>query len=184
MRMNLNRTTVRPSPARPVGRALRAAAVGLLLATASAEPGWAAAEALPPVLADEVAIAERLLAWSCLSVGAGTLLMLHPAPPVRDFGLQQFVWGAIDGGLALWGLDTLPGRARKPLDEGAERAALQRLLALNAGLDVGYLALGAALAREPALLGHGLGVIVQGGFLLAFDSWHAWHLGPRRAETP
>jgi hypothetical protein len=52
---------------------------------------------------------------------------------------------------------------------------LRRVLLLNAGLDVGYLAAGAALVLAPAarargLRGDGLAVLVQGGFLLVLDT--------------
>ena len=88
-------------------------------------------------------------------------------------GRQHALWGAVDGALAASGLLRSPDRRRAP----AERAArLRRLLLVNAGLDVGYLAVGAALrsgrlgaARRP----DGGAVLVQGAFLLGLDLWHA-----------
>jgi hypothetical protein len=61
---------------------------------------------------------------------------------------------------------------------GATR--LDRILWLNIGLDVGYVAvgltlalLGWALGRRLALVGAGMGVIVQGLGLVVLDAWFA-----------
>ena len=62
------------------------------------------------------------------------------------------------------------------MDEIAQAHALRRLLWLNAGLDLLYLALGWRLAQAAigsARRGHGLGILAQGGFLLLFDLLHA-----------
>ena len=61
-----------------------------------------------------------------------------------------------------------------------EIAALRRLLLVNAALDVLYVAGGVTLAvrrgkDDPYWRGVGLGIVVQGGFLLGFDLWHGLH---------
>lgn len=127
--------------------------------------------------------------WAVGSVLVGATLLLAPervvgalAPASFAFGLQCLIWGAIDGVIALIGAFDLRRRraAGEPLDLAATRAfgrRLRRLLRLNAGLDVVYVAVGLALLalwRTPEGLGHGLGVVVQGGFLLVFDAWHGW----------
>lgn len=105
------------------------------------------------------------------------------------FGVQCLVWGAIDGVIAWFGGRDL--RRRLAAGERGDPAAarpfahrLRRLLLVNAGLDVLYVAAGVALIvlwRTPDGLGHGLGVLVQGGFLLAFDVWHGARVGPVEA---
>jgi hypothetical protein len=60
----------------------------------------------------------------------------------------------------------------------------RRILAVNAGLDVLYIAGGLAVVAgrgrtDRAALGHGLAAVAQGAFLLGFDAWHA-----ARVPTP
>jgi hypothetical protein len=120
-------------------------------------------------------------------VAGGALLAFADAAAARAFGLQCLVWGAIDGAIALAGAVALRrAHARGAVDDPAraapERRRLRRLLWINAGLDVGYVAVALlmlALWRTPEGLGHGLGVAVQGGFLLGFDVVHARRLRER-----
>lgn len=130
----------------------------------------------------------QLGAWALASVALGALLWVAaPGPGVRAFALQFLVWGAIDGAIALAGAAALRrARARGEVDDPArapaERRRLRRLLLVNAWLDVGYVVVGVALLalwRTPEGAGHGLGVLVQGGFLLGFDAVHA-----RRLRAP
>ena len=61
--------------------------------------------------------------------------------------------------------------ARPPGGAGpTDPARLRRVLLVNAGLDVGYLAVGAALVRHGRWRGDGWAVVVQGAFLLVLDS--------------
>jgi hypothetical protein len=110
----------------------------------------------------------RLLgAWAVASVAVGGVLALRPAS--RGFGRQTAAWGAVDGAIALVGARRRA--ARGPTDP----RRLRRVLLLNAGLDVGYLVLGAALLRTGGghgrdLRGDGAAVLVQGAFLLVLDT--------------
>jgi hypothetical protein len=105
--------------------------------------------------------------WAAGSLVTGALLRLRPA--TRGFGRQTAAWGAVDGAIALVG-------ARRRAAKGpTDPARLRRVLLVNAGLDVGYLAAGLALVTAPAarargLRGDGLAVLLQGGFLLALDT--------------
>ena len=130
-------------------------------------------------------INRQLLAWAGLSIAAGLLLRRHAVADRRAFAVQQAAWGAIDGAIALGGAAS--ARRNPPAtaaEAGAQAGRLRRLLWINAGLDVGYVAAGAWLSRRRgaaagnhALRGHGLGVLLQGGFLLLFDTVHALRLG-------
>lgn len=149
-------------------------------------------------------IGAQLAAWALLSLaltaalwwaagGAGADL----AATLRALALQFAVWGAIDGAIVAFGERDRRRRLARAEDRDAGAsfafaARLRRLLRLNAVLDVGYLAVGVALLlawRTPEGLGHGLGVLIQGGFLLAFDVWHGWGVGraprsgPHRSAT-
>jgi hypothetical protein len=105
--------------------------------------------------------------WAVGSLLVGGALSLRPG--TRAFGRQTAAWGAVDGAIALVG-------ARRRATRGpTDPERLRRVLLLNAGLDVGYLAAGAALVRLPAarargLRGDGVAVLVQGGFLLLLDT--------------
>ena len=140
--------------------------------------------------------------WSLLSVAVGLLgIALHAAGAwpegwtrvVFAFALQCLIWGAIDGVIAAVGARDLrrrlaAGEAADPAASAAFGARLLRLLRLNAALDVLYVLVGVLLIvlwRTPDGFGHGLGVLVQGGFLLVFDTWHgvAW-VPRRRAKAP
>jgi hypothetical protein len=93
---------------------------------------------------------------------------------VAAFGRQTVGWAAADLAIGVVGRRM---SARKPaLDvPKATRKArrLRRLTGANAGLDVGYVVAGAALARDPKRRGDGLGMLVQGLFLLWLDARHA-----------
>ena len=113
-----------------------------------------------------------LRGWAVGSVLVGGALSLRPG--TRAFGRQSAAWGAVDGAIAVVG-----GRrraSRGPTDP----ARLRRVLLVNAGLDVGYLAAGAWLVRRTRWTGDGAAVLVQGAFLLVLDSAAAWALRPAR----
>ena len=118
----------------------------------------------------------RLIVWGAASVLIGLLLLgwlrvrRARAPLLSHFALQSVAWGAVD--LALVGF---AWRDLAPRDF-ARATALDRLLWLNLGLDVGYMGVGVALAaagwtlgRRLGLVGAGLGVVVQGLALFVLD---------------
>jgi hypothetical protein len=131
---------------------------------------------------DTLLIAERahllrILAWGAASVVASSAIAALIAvrrvrsPLLTHFAIQTAAWGAID--LLLAGL-AWRGLAMRD-SAGAER--LDRLLWLNTGLDVGYIAVGVTLAvagwtlgRRMGAVGAGIGVVLQGIALLALDA--------------
>ncbi len=125
-------------------------------------------------------ISRQLLVWSALSIVVGAAL-LFATPFWRGVGVQALVWGAIDAAIAGFGRVTLRRKLRRP-DAGLpevrlkEARNLRRLLLINAGLDVLYIVAGGVVlftfATEFAR-GNGVGIIVQGGFLLLFDTFYA-----------
>lgn len=136
-------------------------------------PAEAAPAAPSDPLDQQEAMAGQLLLWGGASMLGGAALLASPVPWVRDFGVQHLAWGAIDAGIGLWARRGIAEKRTRPPDP-AEREGFRRVLLLNAGLDVGYVAVGAWLAGRDATRGHGLGIMTQGGFLLLFDGWHAW----------
>ena len=130
---------------------------------------------------DSLLVAERahlvrLVAWGAGSVVAGTLVFLlvtlrrAQSPLLTNFAVQCAAWGAVDLVIALLAWRGLAER------DVAGATKLDRLLWLNTGLDVGYVAVGVALAavgwtlgRRLGLVGAGAGVVVQGLALVVLD---------------
>ena len=116
----------------------------------------------------EAQLTRALGGWAAASVALGAVLAARPA--TRGFGRQTAAWGAVDGAIALVGARR---RARRgPTDP----ARLRRVLVVNAGLDVGYLAAAAWLVRDGRWRGDGIAVLVQGAFLLLLDTTAASRL--------
>jgi hypothetical protein len=131
-------------------------------------------------------IGRRLLKWGALSAVAGGLLALLPLDYWRGFGSQAAGWGAIDAVIGIVGIRSARVKGATPeahtyQAQQASRRTLRRILLINAGLDVGYIAGGVALARTRGRRsefwrGSGTSIVVQGGFLLLFDLAHAFLL--------
>lgn len=123
----------------------------------------------------------RLLVWSALSVVAGAILQWAAAPFWRAFGQQGLGWGVIDAGIALLGQRGLTrklARGYPASEQIKDTRMLRRVLWVNAGLDVLYVAGGLKLMdtggrRDERARGHGAGIVLQGAFLLIFDLVHA-----------
>jgi hypothetical protein len=128
-------------------------------------------------------ITRRLLAWSVVSMIAGVAFLLL-GPLWQGVGLEAIAWGVIDAGIALIG-GWVTRRRRAGLEDPSapsvlfrEARNLRRILLINTGLDVLYVAGGIALALTLGVdglfwRGNGWGIVIQGGFLFFFDLLHA-----------
>lgn len=141
---------------------------------------------------------ERALGgWAAGSILAGGLCAavgtVRSHASAVHFGRQMAAWGAVDGIIAVAG--AVSRRRREDHDDGAARRAarLRRVLLINAGADVAYIAGGAIFAVRSrhaaptarAGFGDGVAIVVQGAFLLALDLSQARRLTPRAdASTP
>ena len=118
----------------------------------------------------------RLLVWAGSSVVVGTALHAvltlrrDGSALLRHFAMQTFAWGLVHLAIAGTGILRLAER------DFASATRLDRMLWLSVGLDIGIVLVGAAiaitgwvLARRLALVGAGIGVIVQGAALLVLD---------------
>ena len=120
----------------------------------------------------------RLALWAVGSVLAGSFLLALVAlrraagsqPLLRHFALQTAAWGVVDLAIAAWAWRGLTVR------DHASAQQLDRILWLNLGLDVGYVAVGLTLAlagwtlgRRLGAVGAGVGVMVQGAALFLLD---------------
>lgn len=136
-------------------------------------------------------LSRQLLLWSALSIVAGLVLLFAP-PFWQGVGVQALVWGTVDAAIALFGLRALRRRqaragAHDPHALGREAHNLRRLLLVNAGLDVLYVVAGVVVFNSFATdfgRGSGVGIIVQGEFLLIFDAFYAFKVQRSSAEVP
>lgn len=124
-----------------------------------------------------------LLAWGAGNVIVGAGLATSRRPDLRQIGLQAIVWGAIDAALALNG--RRGARTNQQHDPAStsrsgshEAARFQKIVAINAGLDLLYIAGGLRLAQtarcNSSRYGTGIGIAVQGLFLLLYDLLLTW----------
>jgi hypothetical protein len=125
-----------------------------------------------------------LWAWGLGSVAVGVSALLSRDQRIRQAGLQAIAWGAIDAALAWFGRRSARAKISRGADDGPQQARRFRtILLINAGLDIGYLAGGAALLRgargRDERVGMGVGILIQGLFLLIYDSVLAWMVGRR-----
>jgi hypothetical protein len=125
-----------------------------------------------------------LLGWGIGSTIVGAGLATAKTPVVRHVGLQAVSWGAIDAALALSGRINARRKEQQLLDKAEEQheaSHFRKIVAVNAGLDVLYVLGGWWLMRrserDAARRGMGLGIIVQGAFLLIYDSLLVWTMG-------
>jgi hypothetical protein len=121
----------------------------------------------------------RLLFWSALSILSattiGVLLTVRriQSPLLKHFAVQMLIWGVVFGAIAAVEMGHLH---RRDLSGAVQ---LDRVLWMNIGLDIGYVAIGGVLAvagrvlvrgtRSMAPIGAGTAIIVQGLSLLVID---------------
>lgn len=131
----------------------------------------------------QLALARVTVGWCVLSTAVGLPLALRGDVWWRAFGRQQVGWAAVDGGVVV-AADLLRRRRMRragnpyaPAVLHRERRVLRRVLAANAVADALYVAGGAWLWRaspdRPGRAGAGAGIVVQGAFLCAHDTFHA-----------
>lgn len=128
-------------------------------------------------------LARRLAWWSMGSFSLGVILFWME-PLLRGFGIQTFVWGLINAARAVAGA-LLTTKRRSKLSDPAATEAVQKeadqlwkrlwwLVLLDSVCVLVGVVLAFSLGRQDAWWrGTGIGVVVQGLFLLGFDWYHA-----------
>jgi hypothetical protein len=126
-------------------------------------------------------VSRRLTVWALFSIVTG-LLMRFGNKFWRGVGGQFIGWGFVNLMIAVFGQSAANQRntsydnpaVREVRDK--ERRSLGRALWFNAGLDVLYILGGRAWAGrdkgDGSQSGNGVGVMIQGAFLLVFDIVH------------
>ena len=114
-------------------------------------------------------------AWSVLNIAGGiTGSLLAEDPTWKGFHQANAGWNMVNLAIAGAGLYGARQKAsRSPVWPGlsVELANQRSVLLLNLGLDVAYVTAGAALWQQPdpTRQGYGQALVLQGGFLGAFD---------------
>lgn len=117
-----------------------------------------------------------LIVWGTANAVAGIFFFLVPMDILKGILIQALFWGAID---AIIGLAAYLGKKETPLEK------VMKSLKVNGVLDIGYMVIGVVLmAVTPVLdlpqgditanyvIGSGIGIIIQGAFLLLADIHH------------
>lgn len=134
-------------------------------------------------------VTSRLLTWAGISAVLGVVIaVFRPHKFWRGVAGQFVGWAAIN---ALIGLAGGAGAKRREetLRDAHSRSRmtteahnLSRLLWINAALDVLYIAggarFGASRADDDTRAGTGVGIMIQGAFLLVFDIVHGLAIRP------
>ncbi len=134
-------------------------------------------------------LGQQLLRWGgLLSLAIGlALIALSDHRFLGGLGTQTALWGLIDAVIAWLGIRSARhvcvAQCSSPAHQQQARQALRRTLWINTALDVVYVIGGLVLAssigrRDSYWRGSGLGIAIQGGFLLIFDALHALSLRP------
>ncbi|MFU8859002.1 MAG: DUF6992 family protein [Cyclonatronaceae bacterium] len=129
-----------------------------------------------------------LLGWGLVNVAAGAAISAS-SPGYRDFGYMTAGWGLVNAGIAAFSLYSGP-----PFDPASVTIAeylrdeqlFNRILAVNSGLNVAYIGVGASMARwgsSSRIRQFGSAVIIQGAFLMAFDAFMLWHSSARLGDA-
>jgi hypothetical protein len=126
------------------------------------------------------AVSQRLLIWSGISTVSGIVMSLF-GKFGRGIGSQFIGWAVVNAAIAVGGAFFTEQRKLQmatpeaPKEQIKEAGNLQRLLWINAGLDVLYMLGGWLTMRSDKAYrrGMGLGIILQGLFLFVFDIFHA-----------
>ena len=122
-------------------------------------------------------VGKRLLVWSIVSITVGTIMYLDsPGTILGGIGLQATIWGSIDAAIAAF---ILFKQKHHSFDK------ITRTVSINIYLDCIYLIVGLVIIvfyfQNPFFVGNGIGVIIQGFFLLILD--YSYHNSLRNLET-
>jgi hypothetical protein len=119
--------------------------------------------------------------WAVGNIGFSGVQYFRTSGSTQYFHQMNVMWNLVNLGLAVPGyLGAAPGSADSLSIAESIRAqySIEKILLVNAGLDVGYVMTGfflrekskTATKRNDMLKGYGNSLLVQGGFLLLFDS--------------
>lgn len=121
-------------------------------------------------LEDDNASMKILTYWGLVSTIGGGMLMFGDQ---NDFGLMTASWGIINAALGINALYFTQNQEHTYEDILRDEILFNRIIAINSALNVSYILGGIALNHlndSPRLNSYGNAIIIQGAFLLVFDS--------------
>lgn len=119
--------------------------------------------------------------WALVNIGTGAIISRQATGSNKYFHQMNAYWNVVNltlAGFGFYGSANADPASFNLFASVKEQYGMEKLLLLNAGLDVGYIAAGLYL-RERAknastntdrLKGFGQSIMLQGGFLLLFDT--------------
>lgn len=117
--------------------------------------------------------------WAAGNMITGGITMGKTEGSVRHFHEMNLMWNTVNLGIAAFGLLTSSSEPGISMDQAIKaHRKTEKLLLINSGLDVVYMAAGGYMihrsrtdTRNSGMLsGYGKSVMLQGGFLLVFDT--------------
>lgn len=115
--------------------------------------------------------------WAITNIAIGSIGMTQTGGRTKYFHQMNAAWNTVNlgiAGLGYYGLrNASPGLSLS--ETISEFQNFENILLFNAGLDIGYMAIGAYLwerglrKESNRLVGYGQSMILQGGFLFTFD---------------
>jgi hypothetical protein len=119
--------------------------------------------------------------WALGNIGTGAVMMGNTSGSTKYFHQMNLYWNVVN--LALAGFGYYSAATSDPASYNLftslkEHYSMEKILLLNAGLDVAYITAGFylleksknATQKRDMFKGFGQSVILQGGFLLLFDT--------------
>ncbi len=121
---------------------------------------------------------KRLMTWSVVSIALGVVLILSlPGTALAGIGLQAIIWGVIDAVIAASILF-------KQKEQSITK--ITRTVSISMKLDIIFQVAGIIVIvlflQDPYLLGNGIGIVIQGFFLLLLD--RSYYNALRNLEFP
>ncbi len=115
--------------------------------------------------------------WAVSNLIVGGIGMTQTEGNTKYFHQMNAAWNTVNLGIAGFGYAGLRGQSASIglAETIREFQSFENILLFNAGLDVGYMALGGYLWERglrkdsDRLVGYGQSIILQGGFLFTFD---------------
>ena len=125
-------------------------------------------------------VLDLLLAWGIGNVAAGSILAMRSSGIKRAIGVQAVAWGLVDSAVAIYAGCIARRHATsarsgmfgaRHIQQQARR--FEHLIAVQTAADIVYIAAGALVAsrsRSAWVRGTAIGVLIQGGALLLYDT--------------
>ncbi|MGC8943853.1 MAG: alpha/beta hydrolase [Caldisericia bacterium] len=119
----------------------------------------------------------RLFLWGLLSILISIIFLFFKSEIISGLKIQFLLWGIINLTIALFGIIKEDKKFNLTKEEyKKELTKIRNILKVNTFLDIFYILIGLFIIVifkiNSSLIGHGIGVIIQGLFLFFFDFFH------------